>query len=243
MYERLRGARVSLQLADLGHPRGSNKAKSDRFFEVQGARFFDAYLKDSGRPPAHRSVTAFTQTCPSGAPDGGPFRARSWAALHPDSLTARARGRQRVTSGGGNPDTAKAYDQVLSADACRTVPRERAGGTAIAQTRVRRPFTLLGLPTVRASIDTRGRGGMLAARLWDVHRGRQLLVARGVLRLEDGQDGRIVFQLFGNGWRFGRGHVAKLELLGSDPGFLAPSNFRFSARLSRLSVKLPGRGG
>ena len=108
---------------------------------------------------------------------------------------------------------------------------------------MRRPFTLLGLPTVRASIDTRGRGGMLAARLWDVHRGRQLLVARGVLRLEDGQDGRIVFQLFGNGWRFGRGHVAKLELLGSDPGFLAPSNFRFSVGLSRLSVKLPGRGG
>ncbi len=151
MYEGLRDARVSLQLADLGHSRGSNKAKSDRFFEAQGARFFDAYLKDSGRPPAHRSVTAFTQTCPADAPDGGPFRARSWAALHPDSLTAHARARQRVTSGGGNPDTAKAYDQVLSADACLTVPRERAGGTAIAQTRVRRPFTLLGLPTVRAS--------------------------------------------------------------------------------------------
>ena len=149
-----------------------------------------------------------------------------------------------MTSAGGNPDTAKAYDQVLSADACLTVPRERAGGTAIAQTRVRRPFTLLGLPTVRASIDTtrprrHARGAALG-------RAPRAPAAGGARRAPArGRPGRasIVFQLFGNGWRFGRGHMAKLELLGSDPGFVRPSNFRFSVRLSRLSVKLPGRGG
>ncbi len=104
-----------------------------------------------------------------------------------------------------------------------------------------KPFTLLGFPTVRASIRTKGRGGMLAARLWDVHQGRQTLVARGVYRLEDNQKGRIVFQLFGNGWRFERGHRAKLELLGSDPNFLRTSNFAFSVRASRIGVQLPGR--
>ena len=104
-----------------------------------------------------------------------------------------------------------------------------------------KPFTLLGFPTVRAQIKTRGRGGMIAARLWDVANGQQTLVARGIYRLDDNQKGRIVFQLFGNGWRFERGHRAKLELLGSDPGFMRPSNFDFSVRASKLSVDLPGR--
>jgi hypothetical protein len=74
-----------------------------------------------------------------------------------------------------------------------------------------------------------------------VHRGRQLLVSRGVYRLRDNQRGRIVFQLFGNGWKFGTGHVAKLELLGRDPKFLRTSNFRFSVRFTRTRVDLPGR--
>ena len=100
---------------------------------------------------------------------------------------------------------------------------------------------MLGLPTIRARIRTTGRGGMIAARLWDVFRGRQTLISRGVYRLTDNQKGRIVFQLFGNGWRFGRGHVAKLELLGGDPNFLRPSNNRFSVRIKGLTLELPTR--
>jgi predicted acyl esterase len=106
---------------------------------------------------------------------------------------------------------------------------------------VRRPFTLLGLPTVRATIETDGVGGLLAARLYDVHRGRQTLISRGVYRLTDDQRGRIVFQLFGNGWRYRRGHVVKLELLGNDPDFVRTSNNRFSVRVSSLRVELPTR--
>ena len=105
-----------------------------------------------------------------------------------------------------------------------------------------RPFTLLGQPTVRARIsDRRPRGATIVARLWDVHQGRQTLVGRGVYRLTDRQQGRIVFQLWGNGWRFGPGHQAKLELLGSDPNFMRPSNFSFRVRISRIGVRLPGR--
>ena len=40
-------------------------------------------------------------------------------------------------------------------------------------------------------------------------------MSRGVYRLRDNQRGNLLFQLFGNGWRFARGHVAKLELLGT----------------------------
>ena len=42
------------------------------------------------------------------------------------------------------------------------------------------------------------------------------LVSRGVYRLLDNQSGEILFQLFGNGWRFRRGHVARLELVGRE---------------------------
>jgi predicted acyl esterase len=98
---------------------------------------------------------------------------------------------------------------------------------------------MLGLPTVRATIRTKGRGGFLAARLWDVSAGRQTLVARGLYRLEDNQKGKVVFQLFGNGWRFAPGHTARLELTGSDSSYLRTSNFPFSVKVTKLSVALP----
>jgi predicted acyl esterase len=100
---------------------------------------------------------------------------------------------------------------------------------------------MLGMPIVQARIRTKGRGGFIAARLWDVHRGRQTLVTRGVYRLRANQRGKILFQLFGNGWRFAKGHTAKLELLGNDPNFLRTSNFKFSVAVSRARVDLPGR--
>jgi fermentation-respiration switch protein FrsA (DUF1100 family) len=234
------GARISLQLADLGHQRGQNKERSLTATTAQGAAFFDAYLKREGSPPAHGSVLAFTQTCPAAAREGGPFRAENWERLHPLTLTMRRARPQVVRSNGGRRATARAIDPVSGAG-CKTVSARRARGTALVQRRVRRPFTLLGMPTVEASIRTRGRGGFLAARLWDVHRGRQTLVSRGVYRLRDDQRGDIVFQLFGNGWRFRRGHVARLELVGRDPLFLRTSNFRFSVRVSGIRVLLPGK--
>jgi fermentation-respiration switch protein FrsA (DUF1100 family) len=235
------GARISLQLGDLGHPRGQNPGGADSVMLSEAVRFFDAYLKRRGSPPRHGSVLAFTQTCPNGTSGGGPIRAENWERLHPRAMSLAARRGQRVSSRGGAPGTAKALDPIGGGGACVRVPARRARGTASIQRRVRRPFTLLGMPLVEARIRTRGRGGFIAARLWDVHRGRQTLVSRGVYRLRDNQRGRVMFQLFGNGWRFGRGHVAKLELVGRDPLFLRTSNFRFSVNVSQTRVTLPGR--
>jgi fermentation-respiration switch protein FrsA (DUF1100 family) len=235
------GARISLQLGDLGHPRGQNKAAADGVMLNQAIQFFDAYLKRQGQAPRHGSVLAFTQTCPSAARPGGPVRAENWERLHPRSVFLRGRRAQRISSRGGDPRTASAVDPIGGGGACASVRARRARGTAVLQRRIRRPFTLLGFPTVEATVRTRGRGGFIAARLWDVHRGRQTLVSRGVYRLTDNQRGKIVFQLFGSGWRFARGHVAKLELLGRDPLFLRTSNFNFSVALSKARVQLPGR--
>jgi hypothetical protein len=239
-YRRMPGARVSYQFGDLGHARGSNKRNADALFDGQGAAFFDAYLKGTGTPPANNSITAFTQTCPVAAKAGGPFRASSWERLHPGAFPFGLAKAQKVTSSGGKTATLKAFDP-LGADACKTVRRERARGTAVYERFVSKPFTMLGLPTVRATIRTKGRGGMIAARLWDVSAGQQRLVSRGIYRLNDNQKGRILFQLFGNGYRFKRGHVAKLELLGRDPEYLRASNFKFSVKVSKLVAELPTR--
>ena len=103
-------------------------------------------------------------------------------------------------------------------------------------------YTLLGSPTVTAAIQSPRPPSQLASRLFDVAPdGTETLVSRGVLRLRDDERGRIVFQLFGNGWRFAREHVARLELLGSDPGFVRTSNFDFRLRVSGLRAALPGR--
>jgi predicted acyl esterase len=233
-------ATIAFQLGDLGHPRGSNKGNADAYFNRQGAAFFDAYLKGKGKPPRRNSVTAFTQTCPKEAPAGGPYRAKDWPSLSRILLTSPGpRRAQVVTSDGGNPATGKALDQVLTGDACVTVPAERASGTAIAQFKVRAPFTVLGLPRVLATIRTSGSGAYLAARLWDVSGGRQMLVSRGVYRLANDQRGKLAFQLFGNGWRFKRGHVVKLELLGRDPEYLRTSNESFTVKVSKLNLVLP----
>ena len=235
------GAGISLQLGDLGHARGQNKANAYNAMISQATSFFAFYLKGEGTRPRNGSVLAFTQTCPLAAQAGGPFRAASWERLRRAWVLMSHPRQQTVRSGGGNPDTAKAIDPVGGAGACASLPAEHARGTAISKRRMPHGFTMLGLPIVEARVETRGRGGFLAARLWDVHGGRQTLVSRGVYRLRDNQTGKVTFQLFGNGWRFGRGHTAKLELVGNDPAYLRTSNFKFSVKISRLHVVLPGR--
>jgi pimeloyl-ACP methyl ester carboxylesterase len=236
------GARVSLQLGHFGHARGGSNLLDSNVMLAEASSFFDFFLKGQGQAPRHGSVLAFAQTCPStGVAPSPRFRAENWERLHPKTVTMRHRGPLKMSSRGGNPKTAAAIDPIGGGGACATVKAERARGTASIERRFRGPFTMLGMPTVESRIRTKGRGGFIAARLWDVHRGRQLLVSRGVFRLRDNQRGRIVFQLFGNGWRFAKGHTAKLELLGRDPKFLRTSNFKFSVRFKRTRVDLPGQ--
>jgi pimeloyl-ACP methyl ester carboxylesterase len=238
---RRRGGWAAMQLGDLGHARGSNKANADRSFNDAGAAFFDRHLR--GRPggPASGEVTAFTQTCPRTAPADGPFRASSYAGLARGTVAFSSPGTQLVASAGGNPFTGAAFDPIAGGgDACREANEETAPGTAVALGPESRGYTLLGLPTVRATIATTGPFGQLDSRLWDVSpEGRQRLISRGAYRLRDDQSGRVTFQLHGNGWCFAPGHRPKLELLGKDEPFLRPSNGAFAVQVSQVDVQLP----
>lgn len=260
VYNQLRAADpnapVSLQFGDLGHVRASNKENSDRAFNDAGAAFFDEHLQGDSSPaaPEPGEVTAYTQTCPQEAAADGPFGAPTYPELGDGRFRFSATEGGTVTSDGGNPQTALAVDPVAGGgDACREVPDENANGTVVVRGPVSRGFTLLGLPTVRAQIDTDGQFGQLNSRLWDVAPdGQQTLVSRAAYRLEEDQQGAVDLQLQGNGYCFASGHVPKIELLGRDAagvarvgvpgaGYLRPTNpqFPFSVAVSDVNVRLP----
>jgi X-Pro dipeptidyl-peptidase (S15 family)/X-Pro dipeptidyl-peptidase C-terminal non-catalytic domain len=232
---------VSLQFGDLGHGRGANKLNAEKFFNDQGATFFDAYLKHQGTPPAAGSASVFTQTCPVTQTANGPYTAASWAKLHPGTFKLAGQAAERVTSSGGDPIAAQTFDKVLGGDPCVTAPANKGKGTARYSAKVKKGFTLLGLPTIKATIKTKGSNGQLDARLYDIFKGKETLVTRGEYRLTNNQTGKLTFELNGGGWKFAKGHTVELEVLGQDPNYMRKSNGRFSVTLSRLTATLPTR--
>ena len=234
------GGYAALMVGDLGHSRGSNKENTDHAFNQEAAGFLAARLQRTGTAPANGSVTAYTQTCPKTAAGGGPFTATTWSKLHPHTVKFGSASAQTLNSAGGNPTIAAEYDPIGgTTDACKTVKAETEPNTAN-YTLVSPGFTLLGLPTVTASIKTIGPFGELASRLWDVlPSGEQRLISRGVYRLNENQTGTITFQLHGNGYEFAKGDTVKLQLLGRDAPYYRASNGAFSIEVSSLTVSLP----
>jgi fermentation-respiration switch protein FrsA (DUF1100 family) len=246
-YNQLRdrdpNADVSLQLADVGHMRGQNKLGPDVVMNDEGSAFLDQHVAKTGNgAPAPGAAVAFTQTCPSSADAAGPFRAPSWERMTSGAVRRTFPAAYTVTSDGGDQQVANGIDPVAGGGACRRFADQDATGTAVYRLPILGPFTMIGLPTVRAKIETSGDGGQLDSRLWDVAPdGQQTLVSRGYYRLTDDQKGAITFQLLGNGWRFEQGHTAKLELVGRDAPYMRPSNGSFSVRVSDVTLELPVR--
>lgn len=244
IYNRLRklraGANVALQLGDLGHSKGANKVAPDKYLNDQGAAFFASNLKGTGTRLAAGTATAFTQTCPKTA-SSKRYVGKSWTALHPGALRYGGGEAQTISSTGGDAKEAASLDPLKTFDPCTTFPVKEGKGTANYGLEAGGAFTLLGLPTVQATIKTTGKGGEITARLWDVNGTKQTLVTRGIYRLKDNQKGRIVFQLHGNAYKFKKGHLARLELLGRDAPTYRASNLKFSVDVSKLTVELPTR--
>jgi len=230
---------VALMVGDLGHSPASNKENTDHAFNEEAARFFEAKLRRQGTPPASGGVTAYTQTCPQGAPAGGPYTARNWSALHPHAVAFGSSAAQSFSSAGGSPAIAAELDPIANSDACKAVKADTEPNTAN-YTMSSPGFTLLGMPTVTATVKTLGPFGELAARLWDVlPSGEQRLISRGVYRLGENQTGTISFQLHGNGYQFPAGDTVKLQLLGRDAPYYRASNGTFNIEVSNLTVSLP----
>ena len=235
------GQTVELQFGDLGHSRGSNKPTVNQPFNDQGAAFLDYFLKAAGSAPPPGRVTAYTQTCPATAPDGGPYTASSYSRLATGALSFGARATQTVTAA-GDPFASPQFDPIATTDACKAISAQPAPGTAT-YTRASPGFTMLGLPTVTATIATTGDFGELDSLLFDVAPGgTERLISRGAYRLTDNQQGPVTFQLHGNGYHFPAGDELKLELVGRDAPYLRASNdVAFTVAVSNLIVSLPTR--
>src|SRR5207302_1975336 len=142
----------------------------------------------------------------------------------------------------GDPNASSQFDPITTRDACKSVTVETAPGTAV-YTYPSHGFTMLGLPTVTATISTSGGFGELDSQLFDVAPdGTERLISRGAYRLTDNQSGQITFQLHGNGYTFPAGDTVKLVLLGRDAPYLrASNNPAFAVTVSKLTVILPIR--
>lgn len=237
---------LSLLLGDFGHQRAANKEPDRRRLLVAVHAWFDRYVRKDGPAPA-TGVTALTQTCPREQPSGGPFAAPTLHALARGEVRYSSATAQTVRPGSGDPAVAAAIDPVAGGgDGCATTPATDQPGTAT----YRLPpapaagYTLLGAPTVIAELGPVGDRdtAQLALRLWDVApgpSGDQTLVARGSYRPSG--LGREVFQLHPNGYRFEGGHVAKLELLGSDAPYGRPATDPTPLEIETLALRLPVR--
>lgn len=247
---------ISLIFTDHGHQRGQNKGPDATFRNRQLHAWFDHYVKGTGAAP-YQGVQTLTQTC--GTPSGGatgefddpdadlPFQAPSWAAMAPGEVRFTDAGSKNVAPGAGNPDAAQAYDPIAAGNnPCRTADATDVPGTAS----YRLPaaptggYTLMGSPTVVATIHSPSPNSQVAARLLDVDTGTgdATLVARALYRpdINLGATGsNQVFQLHPNGWHFAEGHVPKLELLSSDSPYGRTSNGQGPVTVSNLELRLP----
>lgn len=230
---------VSMFNWDGGHARGQNKAADNALLADQIGGFFDHYLKGSGATPPN--FTALTQTCPATAPSGGPFTASSWAGLHPGQVSYTSTTAQTLTSAGGDPSVAKAFDPIAGGGACATASSAPESGVATYDlpAATGSGYTLLGSPLVAADITTSGTYPEIAARLLDVDpsTNTETLVDRQLYR--PGADGFQLFQLHPGAWHFAAGHHARLELLGKDAPYGRASNGTFSITVSALGLALP----
>lgn len=250
-YERLArslfpDAEMELFFYDGGHQRGQNKPADKAMLRARIEGFVDHYVGRTAPAPA-LDVTVRSQTCPGDVASDGPFRAATWEALHPDEVVHRAADAQTVDSAAGDQAIAEALDPIRGGLACTTVPAVDQG-EGIATYRLPavtgEGTTMLGSPTVTADVAATGEYPYLAARLFDVDpvAGTEILVTRGVYRLDpDHPAGPVEFQLEPNAWTFAPGHVPKLELLGQDEPFLAPSIGAFTVTVSNLELRLPVR--
>lgn len=250
-YNRLRaadrGAEVTLDLGDFGHPRATNLTATVTARNARIATFLDNELGRTAGAFEPGSVTArLTECSPGAAPTE--VAARSYHALHPGQLLLTGDGRRRrIRSSGGDRALAEALSPVggSAAGACDQVAAKRAAAPGTAQYVIgtRRPVTLLGSPAVAARVRVAGSNGQLVARLWDLDRrtGRQRLVSRGVYRLERNQNRTVLFGLNANGYRFAAGHSLKLELLGRDAPTYRPSGTAFTARVELRALQIPTR--
>jgi len=213
-------APVSMLFGDFGHPRAAGKAADQTAVDGAGNAWLDYYVKGTGSVP-FQGVTAFAMTCPSSDPSGGPYQAGTWAGLANGEVRLDDASAKTIAPNGGSTTLDATWNPVSAGqNPCTSASADDQSGVAT----YRLPaaggsgYTLMGSPTVLATIASPTANSELAARLLDVAPGgTETLVDRQLFRPTVGT-AKQVFQLHPSGHLFAPGHVAKLELLPKDAG-------------------------
>jgi hypothetical protein len=232
-------------------------------------RFFDYYAKPSanaGQGAPSFDVTAALQVCPQKASTaypadepgptftGATFEALSDGTLALDSggtmptLTVGTTGGNTTSSAGGGTHA----DPVTTSQMSNKCPTRAASDPApagVAQyttAALTADVTMIGAGALTVAFTPAGDGAsvQLNARLYELLAdGSAVLADRGFRRLSAAEVAAhtIMFELFGNGWKFSSGNKIRLELAQDDSPYLKASQPPSNMALTRVTLALPVR--
>jgi hypothetical protein len=267
LYNKVRDVTPTTPVAvwgiDIGHtPRsnGNNAARTTDATALIGTQvtWMVRYLRDLPAPwpvPGFNPIGGAVATS-SKCGSGGTAEARVAGDLSVgSSWAAMAKGEVTVT--GGSTQTIDHHttpaDQFVSsasnADVCDYAGRiEDTPGAAVytSDPAGSGGYTIIGSPTVDATMDVKGSNDQVIARLYDYDPagiGHQRLIGRAIYRPMGVGDGptRQTFQLFPQNYKVSAGNQLKLELLSSDSPFAqnAKNTEQKDLDVSNLKLTVP----
>ena len=254
---------VSIELADIGHPRAQNKLETWRRLNARAFQWLQSNITGPDREQT-TIVSSEPTLCPNdGEPDRNDPAAQRLTATTPEGL---ANGALRVNyrrgdvltyiGGTGDPDGPNTDAIVTAVDrttpgACRMSETQQFPGryTAVSEP-LTQPRTLVGIPEVRVPYTLLGGNtATLNARLWDIApNGNTTIVTRGTYRISvaprpgfDTQSGVVRMALYGNHWPLRRGHSLRLDLAQVDEPTYRRSNVPTAIRFDGPTLEYPTR--
>jgi hypothetical protein len=239
---------VEVAVADVGHSRAQNKPATWHWLNVQAFQWLQSHI--DGSHEQRTTVSSEATVCGEGGP---PQRVvgRTPEDLANGVLSLDYPGPGNTVSPlaaadpNGLATDAIAGPEVQPGEPCRHSAGDALGGYTAYSGPLASTETYVGLGHVEVEyVWAGGASGMLAARVFDVPpEGRELLVTRGVYRLQnDAQEGELRIPLYGNHWRLEPGHRVRLDLTQVDTPTYRPSSVPSSLQFpSGATLVLPTR--
>lgn len=228
---------VAVGVGDIGHSRAQNKPQTWQRLNDQAWQMLQSNINGSHQ----QQTTVYSEptlcNTSSDSSSADQFTATSPEALAQGTLTVKyAQGGMLAPDAGAADPNGPATDAIVGpaitpAPGCQASAAASSapyGGYTAYSAPLATQRTFVGIGVVGVPYTLAGTDAILAARIWDVAPdGSQLLVTRGVYRLDQGYDaasGTIRLPLYGNDWIFQPGHSIRLDLQQSDNPTYRPSN-------------------
>ena len=231
---------IRILLNDFGHPIAGNPESDSTYqFDLIG-RWFKAYLKDKGAPPAPVFESSKT-ICKDVDQEDLLYRADTFAGLQSGTadFDLDLAGPLSTATLDDHREDINPTRFTGPRNGCRVTDTLVTSGNLAATADVSEGLTMLGMPQVTLTADPAFADLYLAFRLWDVNGEEQTLVDRGVFRLGSDSPQTVVTLLQGNNYEFEAGHQLKLEITANDSPSYEVSNAIGAVDISNVSLSVP----